>query len=434
MLRAHFMSPLSFCNCFANHDQSRVRRRLAIPFRSRRRRTTPATMRLGAVALCGLLCLFVFAAPSGADTIQVEITDPTNDSEELLGTDTIGTSSSDLELGTQILSFLDPPGVFRQAVGLRFVNIGIPQGSTISSASIQFMVDEVSDMDISLRISGELVPDAAPYLDDVPGDVLDRASTSSVLWSDVPPWLNEGDSGPAQQTPDLAAIVQDIVDQPGWSAGNAMSFVIHEDPIENDTNFRVAVAADKASGNPRLHGPILNVDFTAALPLLEGDYDGSGTVEQADLDLVLLNWGNATPPVPAGWVNNLPSGGIDQQELDNVLLNWGNAASSAQLASGAGVPEPQAWVLLMISCVLGATMRTSASRHNLKRSIATCSAVLLAISWPATHSLADTFGTGANTFDFECVTIGDPGNPPAPNDGNRHRPGREIDEKKQDEL
>jgi hypothetical protein len=60
----------------------------------------------------------------------------------------------------------------------------------------------------------------------------------------------------------------------------------------------------------------------------EGDYNASGQVEQADLDLVLLNWGQATPPPPAGWTNDLPSGNVDQAELDGVLLNWGNTGGA----------------------------------------------------------------------------------------------------------
>jgi hypothetical protein len=71
--------------------------------------------------------------------------------------------------------------------------------------------------------------------------------------------------------------------------------------------------------------------------LLDGDYNGNGTVEQADLDLVLLNWGDAADPVPGGWINDLPEGNIDQAELDGVLLNWGNM--QGQMAA-AGVPEP----------------------------------------------------------------------------------------------
>ncbi len=46
--------------------------------------------------------------------------------------------------------------------------------------------------------------------------------------------------------------------------------------------------------------------FTAEMTLL-GDYDGSGQVEQGDLDLVLQNWGRVTRgDIPAGWVNARP--------------------------------------------------------------------------------------------------------------------------------
>jgi hypothetical protein len=60
---------------------------------------------------------------------------------------------------------------------------------------------------------------------------------------------------------------------------------------------------------------------TAGGSAVEGDYNGSGLVEQADLDLVLLHWGVAN--VPPGWTNDLPVGAIDQAELDGVLLAWG---------------------------------------------------------------------------------------------------------------
>jgi hypothetical protein len=79
---------------------------------------------------------------------------------------------------------------------------------------------------------------------------------------------------------------------------------------------------------------------------VEGDYNGNSVVEQADLDLVLLNWGQATPPVPDMWVNDLPSGFIDQEELDRVLLNWGSTALGQ---INAAVPEPSAVMMILIS-------------------------------------------------------------------------------------
>jgi hypothetical protein len=86
------------------------------------------------------------------------------------------------------------------------------------------------------------------------------------------------------------------------------------------------------------------IDFGGA-PGLPGDYNGNGAVEQADLDLVLLNWGQAGTPPPNGWINNLPEGSIDQAELDGVLLNWGDTAG---LGGAAGVPEPTGCLLALL--------------------------------------------------------------------------------------
>ncbi len=87
-------------------------------------------------------------------------------------------------------------------------------------------------------------------------------------------------------------------------------------------------------------GLVNAADLAFFLASIEGDYNDSGQVEQADLDLVLQNWGLDTGafPIPTGWTNDLPDGLIDQAELDGVLLNWGS--TSAPQFSGAAVPEP----------------------------------------------------------------------------------------------
>jgi hypothetical protein len=80
-------------------------------------------------------------------------------------------------------------------------------------------------------------------------------------------------------------------------------------------------------------------------PTLSGDYNGNGSVEQADLDLVLLNWGDElVDPAAIGWLSDAPRGPIDQEELDGVLLNWGNGSRGVVVAS---VPEPATWLLLL---------------------------------------------------------------------------------------
>jgi hypothetical protein len=74
--------------------------------------------------------------------------------------------------------------------------------------------------------------------------------------------------------------------------------------------------------------------------------NANGTVEQADLDLVLLNWGSELAEAAAvGWTNDLPMGSIDQGELDKVLLNWGQSSS----VGAASVPEPATWLTMLVA-------------------------------------------------------------------------------------
>ena len=101
---------------------------------------------------------------------------------------------------------------------------------------------------------------------------------------------------------------------------------------------------------------VWETDLVAALA---GDYNGDGFVSQADLDLVLLNWGQSL--LPPGFVAEaIPDGGpfdglISQNELDGVLLNWGSGISSVSAAS---IPEPATAVLLTLGgVVVGARRR-----------------------------------------------------------------------------
>ena len=94
------------------------------------------------------------------------------------------------------------------------------------------------------------------------------------------------------------------------------------------------------------------VVLEAVTAMLAGDYDGDGLVAQADLDLVLLNWGVHTgvAGVPAGWEYDLPDGMVGQAELDAVLLNWGQVAGFND--SGRSIPEPTTAVGLVLSSVV----------------------------------------------------------------------------------
>lgn len=58
---------------------------------------------------------------------------------------------------------------------------------------------------------------------------------------------------------------------------------------------------------------------------LRGDYNGDGSVDGADLDLVLANWGTESPP--GSWINDLPSATIGESHFDRAWENLGNLTS-----------------------------------------------------------------------------------------------------------
>lgn len=98
--------------------------------------------------------------------------------------------------------------------------------------------------------------------------------------------------------------------------------------------------------------------FFEATPIVPGDYNRNGQVEQADLDLVLLNWGDDDAAIPAGWELNFPEGAVDQQELDTVLLNWGGGSPLAVRT----VPEPSAAMLFLATFATALVVRVSRVR------------------------------------------------------------------------
>ena len=76
-----------------------------------------------------------------------------------------------------------------------------------------------------LEIRAQAADDTAPFTA-VAFDVSSRpSSTTFVPWS-VAPWVAVNDAGPDQRTPDLAVLVQEVIDRPGWAAGNSLALIV----------------------------------------------------------------------------------------------------------------------------------------------------------------------------------------------------------------
>ena len=134
-----------------------------------------------------------------------------------------------------------------QVVGIRFSKVNIPKGATITNAYLQFKVGKTSSNAATLSIRGEASPNAIAFTTKT-HNVSSRLRTSNaVIWSPVA-WLQLKAKGLDQRTPNLAPIVQEIINQPGWIVGNSLVMIV------TGTGKRVAEAYEvDHAGAPLLH-------------------------------------------------------------------------------------------------------------------------------------------------------------------------------------
>jgi hypothetical protein len=118
-----------------------------------------------------------------------------------------------------------PPWRGDQRTAMHFRDIEIPSGAIIVSAYLQFSARTGGNIDpCELNIEFEAADDAAP-LYWTPFNFSTRETTEPIHW--YPPVWNEANaSGPDQRSPNLATLVQEIVNRPGWDPGNDMAIMI----------------------------------------------------------------------------------------------------------------------------------------------------------------------------------------------------------------
>ena len=146
--------------------------------------------------------------------------------------------SRGMYMGSSDLEFPDDGGL--QVIGLRFLNVGVPAGVTVTNAYIEFTTDpDTSGTEATnLIIDGELSPDAPPFTS-VDFNVSSRSGTSAkAAWSPEP-WPTAGEK---HQTVDISPVINEIISQAGWKLGNAMALMIRDDPDNPSKTNRTAAS------------------------------------------------------------------------------------------------------------------------------------------------------------------------------------------------
>ena len=248
----------------------------------------------------------VSVTPSGGGgggntvTVSQRIVSGSNDVEEK-STGIVSTSSTDIEL-------VEDKGV-NQTVGLRFVNLSIPQGATIVSANVQFTTDENNSGTTNLTIKAHDTNNSAAFTASN-FNVSSRSTTSaSVSWSPSA-WNSIGQTGSNQETPDISSVIQEVVNRSGFGTSSAISIII------TGTGERTAESYEGSPPNAAL----LTVEYST-----DGGSDGGGPDDGGLLSNGVPESGNMSNSddsdmwyidVPANTtlmqvVLNIPSGDFD---------------------------------------------------------------------------------------------------------------------------
>ena len=186
-----------------------------------------------------------------------------NDDVEEWYDGTMSLTSSDLDL-----IYDGNPARLDQLIGIRFQHVSVPQGATVEEAFLTFTSDGAGGP-ATLQFYGEATDDAAPFTSTVL-DVSNRTrtvTTASLVaasdWLAYPP-------AETDDSPDLSALIEEIVARPGWTSGNDMAFIIDG----TTQSYRVAVAYDVNAAT----APLLTVRYQ----------DDSDTTAESCLDLSAL--------------------------------------------------------------------------------------------------------------------------------------------------
>lgn len=196
-----------------------------------------------AAALCDTAAVTITVAAATRRTLDVRIAAGSDDAEESSST-SVSLTSSDLELvvdGTKV-----------QVVGLRFAGLGIPRGSVIESAYVQFQADAMKTGPAALAVRAQAADNAVTFTTTKRNVSTRPLTTASVTWT-PPAWSVVGAAGADQRTPDLRALVQEVVARAGWQQGNAIVFIV------TGTGTRTAVSYNKSAAA----APLLHVEYSA---------------------------------------------------------------------------------------------------------------------------------------------------------------------------
>ncbi|MGI9334980.1 MAG: VWA domain-containing protein, partial [Gammaproteobacteria bacterium] len=139
-----------------------------------------------------------------------------------------------------------------QKIALRFTGLAIPRGATIDEAVLELTSRTQTNAPVSMKIYGEASDDAATFAA-TSNDIGARDKTTAVVDWDLTS-ADTWDRSSTVQTPDIASVLQEVVNRPHWCGGNDIALIIEADGV---AGMRSVYSFDNDPGQ----APALRINF-----------------------------------------------------------------------------------------------------------------------------------------------------------------------------
>lgn len=247
---------------------------------------------------------FSTSASNNSTTLNLQVASSADDAYQLEGsTAGIGTSNAGIGTGT---AATNP----NRTNGVRFQNVTIPQGTTITAANIQ-MASNGSWITATFHWYGNNVDNASAFSD---GEaLLSRAMTTTSVASSESLNLTAGTFYKYPSTGDWTAIIQEVINRSGWASNNAMAFIADGDGSVNYESAGVRYYDYGSTCNPggnQSCGPKLSVTYNLVVPTANAEEPGP---TPAPTSTPTPTTAPTTTPTPATTPTPTPAGGADFQ-------------------------------------------------------------------------------------------------------------------------
>ncbi len=147
-------------------------------------------------------------------------------------------AQGDVDLDSSGLELLDKSNQ-SQWIGLRFDNIRLAKGSSIRSAHLQLTAKAAAEKAGSIQITAQASGHADRF-STTPKNISSRPTLSEKVQWDVGSWKAEGSAGKDERSPDIASLLQSIVNRDDWQPGNAIVIMLRGEGAHAMAAYRAA--------------------------------------------------------------------------------------------------------------------------------------------------------------------------------------------------